>query len=52
MLHYKIYGFWRMELLVWNSFQGKVFCLRVAMETDIWNAALAPFPPSNYASEK
>ena len=40
VLHYRIYGFSRKELLVWNSFESHVFDLRAAMKTqsfaNIW----------------
>ena len=45
ILHYRIGGFLRMELLVQNSFYREVFHLRAAMKTqrfaNIWKAALA-----------
>ena len=37
MLHYRIHVFLRTELLAGNSFQGKVFYLRVAMKTQPFN---------------
>ena len=33
MLHYRVHGFLRTELLARNSFQGEVFHLRAAMKT-------------------
>ena len=55
MLHYRIHGFLRTELLVRNSLQGEVFHVRAAMKTqrfaNISKAALAPFAPSNYAPD-
>ena len=32
MIHYRIHGFWRTELLVPNSFQGEEFNFRAAMK--------------------
>ena len=47
MLQYRIHGFLRTELLVWNLFQSEVFHLRAAMKTqcfaNILKAALASF---------
>ena len=49
MLHYRIHGFLRMELLVWNSFEIEAFHLREAMKTqrfaNIWKVALAQLTP-------
>ena len=49
MLHYRIHGFLRTELLVRNSFESEVFHLRAPMKAqcfaNIWMATLAPFAP-------
>ena len=52
MLHYRIYGFLRTELLVWSSFRNEVFHMRAAMKTqpfaNMWKVALVPFASYNY----
>ena len=52
MLHYRIYGFLRTELLVSSSFRNEVFHMRAAMKTqpfaNMWKVALVPFASYNY----